>query len=361
LQSNNVSGTTSMFKLFIGASIGYLILNHIYKMFQTNLLTKLRQWTRQQLIHILLKINNTNFSDINFTKMNSPINRISSTIFMAVNDWLSYIFPTVMFLLLMSIYFLYTNPRIGIIFIGSILLQCVYVWFTVDTMTEYNNVYEECVNDTENYMQEILNNISKIISRGQMNNELNTFDEKTNKSVNSAYKFYTSSHNNGTVLNLITSITMFIILWMLITKYYKNNISLTNVITFITILILYRENMETLIQQIPDTLEFIGRMKTVLKRFDYMDLSELDIVEPTGTGIEIELPIKTIRIENLTFKYKNAKEPIIKNLNLEIKPYGGKIIGIRGPSGCGKSTLGKLLIKMHKPNSGKISNSERSI
>jgi len=360
LQTKNMSGTTSMFKWFIGTSIAYLILNHIYKIFQNKLLTDLRQWVRSQILAIMLKINNNNFSDIDFTKMNSPINRISSTIFMSVNDWLSYIFPNIMFLLLMSIYFLYTNKTIGLIFIASIVIQFVYMWVTVDHMTKYNDIYEENVNDTENYMQEILNNFEKVISRGQVRNEIKNFREKSDITRESAYAFYDSSDNHGTIMNFIASITMFIIMWRLIQKYYKNKIPLTNVITIITILLLYRENMETLIKQIPDTLEFIGRAQTVLKRFEQMDLTQSDIQdndiddEDDESDRYIDEPIKSIRFENVTFKHKHATEPIIKNLNLEIRPHGGKIIGICGKSGSGKSTLAKMIIQMYQPTSGKI-------
>jgi ABC-type bacteriocin/lantibiotic exporter with double-glycine peptidase domain len=45
---------------------------------------------------------------------------------------------------------------------------------------------------------------------------------------------------------------------------------------------------------------------------------------------------------------------VLNNVSFEIRPYGGKIIGIRGKSGSGKSTLVKMLLKMNKPSSGKI-------
>ena len=69
LQNKNLAGTTNMFKWFVGVSIAYVVMNHIYKIFQTNLLTKLRQWMRQQLINILMIINNSDFSDINFNEL----------------------------------------------------------------------------------------------------------------------------------------------------------------------------------------------------------------------------------------------------------------------------------------------------
>ena len=57
-----------------------------------------------------------------------------------------------------------------------------------------------------------------------------------------------------------------------------------------------------------------------------------------------ELPM--IKIENLAFKYKNAKDYTIKDLNLSIK--AGEFIGVAGPSGCGKSSLIKVISKLEQ-------------
>jgi ABC-type multidrug transport system fused ATPase/permease subunit len=352
LQKHNQAETYNMFKYFVIASIGYVILYQIYKLFQNKLLTKLRQWIRQQLVNALLIINSNEFSEINFPKMNSPINRVSSTVFMTVNDWLTYILPNIVFLFVMSMYFLYTNRNIGITFIVGNLLLIAYIYLTIPTMIDTNNKYENSVSDTENYLQEILNNIEKIIYRGQVDEEIKEFGVKTDNTIKDAYSFYSTTANHGTVLSLITNIIIIVIIWMLISLYYKDKLPIVTLITFITILTLYRENMATLIKQIPDTLEFIGRTQTVLKRFADMDMSYLS--NPRSYLPMVGLECKTIKFENVSFQYKNGAQPILNNVTFEIRPCGGKIIGIRGKSGSGKSTLIKMLLKMNKPSGGKI-------
>lgn len=59
---------------------------------------------------------------------------------------------------------------------------------------------------------------------------------------------------------------------------------------------------------------------------------------------DYKLPI--ISIKNMDFKYKNAKEYTIRDLNLDIKK--GDFIGIAGPSGCGKSSLIKVIAKLEQ-------------
>lgn len=44
-----------------------------------------------------------------------------------------------------------------------------------------------------------------------------------------------------------------------------------------------------------------------------------------------------VRIEGLTYRYRRASEPALREINLTIEP--GEVLLVAGPSGCGKSTL----------------------
>jgi ABC-type bacteriocin/lantibiotic exporter with double-glycine peptidase domain len=60
-----------------------------------------------------------------------------------------------------------------------------------------------------------------------------------------------------------------------------------------------------------------------------------------------------LKLNNVSFKYKNEKNNILVNFNLEIKK--GEYIGIYGKSGSGKTTLLNILMGFLKPTSGFIS------
>ena len=61
---------------------------------------------------------------------------------------------------------------------------------------------------------------------------------------------------------------------------------------------------------------------------------------------------KSIKFENVTFRYPNTDVDILKNVSFEIKK--GEKVGIIGRSGIGKTTLVDLLLGYWKVNSGKI-------
>ena len=59
-----------------------------------------------------------------------------------------------------------------------------------------------------------------------------------------------------------------------------------------------------------------------------------------------------IKVENVSFKYKNSDKKIVDNLNFEVKD--GEIIVIVGQNGSGKSTIGKLISGIIKLKQGNI-------
>jgi ABC-type bacteriocin/lantibiotic exporter with double-glycine peptidase domain len=218
-------------------------------------------------------------------------------------------------------------------------------------MLIYNEDYEKYVGDNESYLVEILNNIDKIIFRGQTEKEINEFEKKTNKSIEKAFDFYSITNFHGTIMNLGVFALIFMCIGYLIYLFFNKKIEVTIFITFFTMILLYRDKMTTVIQQIPDFIEFLGRSDAVLKHFNNM-ADSLDKINNTKYK-DVDIPFKNIKFENVSYQYSSSKKPVFENLNLSLETHD-KIIGIIGLSGNGKSTLMKLLLKLYRPTSGSI-------
>lgn len=343
--------TTTYYYYFVLISIMFLVFYYVYKIFQNRLLTKLRQWIRYQLIKMMLVVNNQKFSETNFTKLNSPINRISSMCFMVFNDVITFLLPNITFLLIIAGYFTYKSWKIGGAFILGNLILLGYLYVNWDTMTDLNRNYESHISENEGSLIEILNNIDKIITRGQVDAEVSDYLGKTNEGINKALDFYSSTNNHGVIMNCIVYLIMFLLIGYLITGVFSKQVDLKTFITFFTILILYRDRMFGAIQQIPDFIEFMGRSDAVLKHFKG---TADDYVEIMGSKwAPMNLGFDVIKFENVRFKYQSSENYVMDNVSFSLET-DGKIIGITGLSGRGKSTFAKLLIKLYKPESGKI-------
>ncbi|MDR1042053.1 MAG: dipeptide/oligopeptide/nickel ABC transporter ATP-binding protein [Deltaproteobacteria bacterium] len=59
-----------------------------------------------------------------------------------------------------------------------------------------------------------------------------------------------------------------------------------------------------------------------------------------------------LRLEDITFRYRNSASPAIAGLDLSIGR--GETVGIVGASGCGKSTLGQIVSGLLRQTGGRI-------
>jgi len=349
IKENNKNNIFKYYKLFLVILIFYIVIFYIYKNIQYKVITKLRPWIKHNLLSILIKINNYNYQDINFNQINSPLNRISAIIFQVFNNIITFLLPNITLLIIVFIYFFYMDYSFALLFLFFNLLIVLNIYIMWPKIMKNNLIFEEDSNNNERETSEVLNNIDKIIQRAQSKNVINDLDISNNKIKDSSYNFYNSSNNCTTVVNIILFFTIGILIFYLIKLYFNKTISITVFITFFTILLIYRDRISSIIQQLPDYIEFIGRCNSVLGNFaNYKD----EYLKTNNKKyIKYDVNFNTIRIQNLSFYYSADKE-IFNNLNLTLNLQD--IILIKGESGKGKSTLAKLLIKMYNNYTGNI-------
>ena len=69
-------------------------------------------------------------------------------------------------------------------------------------------------------------------------------------------------------------------------------------------------------------------------------------------GIILQEAVKTIKIENVFFRYDGQEQYTLKNINLTL--YSGQKVAIVGLNGSGKTTLVKLIMRLYDPTEGRI-------
>lgn len=351
LQKKEVFNAWAFFKYFMLISTFYIIINYIYSIYHNIFITKLRQWIRSSIVKMLMKVNSENYSDINFTQLNAPINRVSSISYVFLDDIISYVIPYLTFLIIICIYFTYKNTCYGIGFIFSNIALLIYMFLDIDYLIKYNNEYEKIIIDNESYLVDLLNNIDKIIYRGETNKEIEIFWERGNKATKAAYNLFNAQNYHELIATIIIYIILFISIYYLIYLTISKQLDITVFITFFTILLLYKEKMGVLIQQIPQFIEFIGRAESVFK---YFKNTEVDYLKTQNIHYDpIHLEFNTIQFKDVTFKYEKSENILFANKNITIHT-NNKIIGITGLSGNGKSTFAKMILKLYRPLSGEI-------
>jgi ABC-type multidrug transport system fused ATPase/permease subunit len=356
-QERNVSQTKAYFFYFVYAVIVFMALYWLFTYCQNLLLTKIRPWVRSQIVDLLLKTNNEKFSETNFSKLNSPINRIVDCYYFITNSVVSYFLPNLAYLLIVSAYFAYLSPLYGVVFLVGNGLLLWYSYYIMPSVLKANDDYEKTVLKSDVHLIDLLNNVDKIIYRGQSISESKVFQELSQNNTRIGTKYYDLVNYHMVIKLAIIFLVILISLWILIDIYFKKKITPVMFVTSFTILLLYREKMTSLIEIIPDVVDCIGRTENVLIHFKHVNENYMEVqpkMDNAASATKPKLDFKKIQFHDVSYKYGNGTTNVFENRNYFLKTENNQIIGITGRSGNGKSTFIKLLLRMYECNSGKI-------
>lgn len=332
------------YKLFVGVSIFAILLYHIYRVLQNKLLTKLKNWVRQEILRLILAANNESLDQINFMELSAPTQRTGAAVYLVFNSFFSSLLPNLSFLLMISLYFIFINPLFGFIFLLANCIIIYYFYYYWTQMMTAKKDYEAGYSKNESDLLDIFNNMEKIIYRGESSNEIDKFTERTADTIDKTLGFATLSNNH--VLNMVIYSHIILFCSILYILFLSNGkkIEKTMFISFFTVLLLYRDRAGSSIQSVPDYIDYIGRADFVMHVFNSM----IERVKTREKQVykEVDLDFNTVKFENVSFKYKASDRVLFDKLNITVKT-DNKIIGITGLSGNGKSTFTKMMLKLY--------------
>lgn len=339
------------YKYLVGASVLYFLLFSINEYIQIHTLTKLTPWMRIELFKYIVRSNNEEFTQMNVNKYNSPINRVSYSATSIIHNFITSVVSNIAFVLVITGFFLYKNATLGITFLILNLFLVAYWYFTWGDIMKYKNIYEDQLNHNEMVVIDLFNNFDKIIYRGQAESEIKSYEERANTCIQRALDYHSKFTNDELAMLALVYLIVFLGVGYLIYSKMNKTIDMKTFITFFTILLLYREKISSLIETIPNYMEFHGRLDYAMKFFS--DVKGEHSIQKIKQHEPVDLPFSEIRFENVSYKYKVNSEYLFQNLNLTIHSQN-KIVGLTGVSGRGKSTIMKLLLKLYDYNEGNI-------
>jgi ABC-type bacteriocin/lantibiotic exporter with double-glycine peptidase domain len=305
------------------------------------------------MLEALILVNSDRFSDENFTKLNSPIHRVADLFVAILNKFVSNILPNLLYLLIVTAFFLTVSPMLSLFFFVGNVVICLYYYYFFDDMIKTNIEYEEKLFQTDSHLIDVLNNMDKIVYRGQSKEEILSFLDRSNDNIESGLKYYSMINNHSTVVSLIIWFVLILSIWYMLQMFLKKKMTPVFFVTSLTILLLYKEKIEWLLSEIPDTLGYMGRIQTTLEYFGHVDKFYETILQDNRFESK-KVDFKKIEFKNVSYKYNGTTTNVFDNRSYIVYPVDSQIIGITGPSGRGKSTFVKLILKMYKSDEGEI-------
>lgn len=179
----------------------------------------------------------------------------------------------------------------------------------------------------------------------QANDDLN----KTNLFVNRTMVFL------PTLMMFIMNATMLLIVWIGAKQVAQSQLQVGDMMAFMQyamMIIMAFLMLSMMFVLIPRALVSAQRIGEVL----HTQPSVSDINSPKPLP---ESMTGTVRFDDVSFRYPNAKEDAISQISFSAQP--GKTTAIIGSTGSGKSTILNLLLRFYDPTAGKISIDQQDI
>ena len=260
----------------------------------------------------------------------------STNIFRLVETVISY-FGLILNIVLISNFIIFINIKYLFFLILILFPLILENYFKVRYISKYRldlNLYERREKEIENCILE-----DSTYAEFKIYNTLDFVLKKLNKVFNEHNKKFSILNKKIYLIELISKLLIYlgkISIYLLATFDYIN----TNDIGNLIIVIVGVNIISKFIEEIFSLQGYIMMFsKLSVPYFEFMSLEfEKEILHNDNS----------VELSNLKFKYPNAKNYCLKNINLKINR--GEIIAIVGKNGSGKSTLAKILLGLYKPS-----------
>lgn len=284
------------------------------------------------------------------TRMTSDINQLQSGTNMALR-----LFLRSPFIVAGAVILSYTiSIKEGFLFSGMIVLLAIVIFsIMLITMPLYKKIQSSLDEVTLN-SEENLSGIRVIRAFNRQDDEIEKFVGNNDKLSRLQIHTGRISSLMNPLTYLILNLTLVLVIWIAAKQL---NIGLLHAGAIIA-LINYMTQILTELIKLADTIilstkaiscgERIQAVFDVVPEFYPED--EDNKVKASNGDFDYKEPL--VEFNDVTFKYKSAKEPSLENINLKL--YKGQTIGVIGSTGSGKSTLVNLIPRFYDATDGEI-------
>lgn len=228
--------------------------------------------------------------------------------------------------------------------IGILPMMMIYSFFFVKRVRKLYRIADESEAQMTAKIEENIRGTRTVKAYNNEKHEIDNFESYLKDYENKALKFEKTnsiyiSTSDIFVFGQITLTTLFGIYLTYIGQISVGALYLG--ITYVSQIVWPVRSVASILSNLAKAVASMDRMNIIYNQ----PLEDLD------SGDKPELK-GTIEFKNVSFKYDDGEELILKNINLTIK--SGQTVAIMGKTGAGKSTFAHLLSRLHDVNEGHI-------
>lgn len=246
------------------------------------------------------------------------------------------------FIILISI-----NAKLAIIALAFLPIMGLYGFYFSKKMHAALRKSKDRIGDINSQVEDTLSGIRVVKSFTNEEIEKRKFANENQRFVESRRDGYKSEAYFYNGLITLTQLMTVVVVIFGATSIVKGSLDLADLLTFL----LYIGILIEPIQRLGNFTRLYQEGITGFERF--MEILEVDPdIKDSPGAIEVKQVQGDIEFKNVSFKYKEGYDHVLKHLSLHIKV--GEYVALVGPSGVGKTTLCSLIPRFYEVSKGQI-------
>lgn len=237
------------------------------------------------------------------------------------------------------------SPKLILVFVITIPISVLFTRYRTKKVRPMYRARSQNLGALNGYAEEMTGGLKTIKAYGREKEFHAEFNKFNNDACEANYIADRFASSTGPSVNFINNLSLALVSMFGALLYMGNAITLGNISSFV----LYSRKFSGPINEFANIFsELQSALASAERVFRLLDEPE-EKADRDGART-LENVKGHIELKNVTFGYSDT--PVLKNLNLEVKP--GQTVAIVGPTGSGKTTIISLLMRFYDADSGTI-------
>ena len=355
-KSISASDKETSIKLLIGvvvASVSLTAINFGVDRIENRLSPAFQRFVRIRLLHKILQRNADEFLDgitpIRYRAFISSTTQSVNALFSAVMR--TYI-PNSVVLTIMTGFLFFLNYKYGLTFIGGVLVCVVLMLRQTPKLVDINHRAEKKSRYTDGQMFDVVSAMQSVIGRGQVQKEESTIDRLARE----AEQLKVSANQTTDRLNYSVStavlVVIVVVMSLAVSRIGKPNTKVVSILSALALMGTLRAKLTGLSSVNTGMVnEWTRALSNQIPQLNDTTTATTTATTTSRTNVD-DLNGLSIEFDDVTFTYQNADKPCLLKFSWTLQP--NTISALRAQSGSGKSTLAKLVLRLYKPDTGRV-------